>query len=223
MNRLPEIDWSQIDVALIDMDGTLLDLRYDNVFWMDYLPGVYAEKHSISREESLNRLTPLFAQNRGTLNWYCIDYWTATLDMDVAAMKPAVSHLVQWHVGAQEFLDQLAENGVERWLATNAHRASFSVKDARLGLTACMDKIISAHDLGYPKEEPGFWQELENQHDIDLGRCLLVDDNVSALTTARQAGLGYTIAITQPDTGGEAVDPLDFPAVTGLEGLLDKP
>ena len=32
------IDWNAIDTVLFDMDGTLLDLYYDNYFWHEYLP-----------------------------------------------------------------------------------------------------------------------------------------------------------------------------------------
>ena len=46
------IDWHEIDTVLLDMDGTLLDLRFDNFFWMEHLPRLYAERHSISAEES---------------------------------------------------------------------------------------------------------------------------------------------------------------------------
>ena len=32
------IDWSKIDTVLLDMDGTLLDLRFDNWFWQELIP-----------------------------------------------------------------------------------------------------------------------------------------------------------------------------------------
>ena len=38
-----------IDTVLLDMDGTLLDLHYDNHFWLEHLPQRYAELHGISR------------------------------------------------------------------------------------------------------------------------------------------------------------------------------
>ena len=37
------IDWQNIDTVLLDMDGTLLDLHFDNYFWQEYLPLRYAE------------------------------------------------------------------------------------------------------------------------------------------------------------------------------------
>ena len=45
MQLLP---WEKIDTVLLDMDGTLLDLHFDNHFWLDYLPQCYAEKNGLS-------------------------------------------------------------------------------------------------------------------------------------------------------------------------------
>jgi hypothetical protein len=38
MHTSPAVDWSAIDTVL-DMDGTLLDLRFDNWFWQDLIRG----------------------------------------------------------------------------------------------------------------------------------------------------------------------------------------
>ena len=39
------INWNAINTVLLDMDGTLLDLHFDNYFWQEYVPQKYAEKH----------------------------------------------------------------------------------------------------------------------------------------------------------------------------------
>ena len=31
-------DWAHIDTVLLDLDGTLLDLAYDNHFWLEIVP-----------------------------------------------------------------------------------------------------------------------------------------------------------------------------------------
>ncbi len=54
------IDWSQIDQVLLDMDGTVLDLSFDNHFWLELLPQRYAARHGLSLDESLARLVPEF-------------------------------------------------------------------------------------------------------------------------------------------------------------------
>ncbi|KEP73664.1 nucleotidase, partial [Microbacterium sp. SUBG005] len=32
------IDWQAVDTVLLDMDGTLLDLAFDNYFWQKLVP-----------------------------------------------------------------------------------------------------------------------------------------------------------------------------------------
>jgi FMN phosphatase YigB (HAD superfamily) len=44
--------WEAIDTVLLDMDGTLLDLRFDNYFWMEFLPERYAERHGLTPEQA---------------------------------------------------------------------------------------------------------------------------------------------------------------------------
>ena len=59
------LPWRDIDTVLLDMDGTLLDLHYDNHFWLEHLPQRYAELHGISRAMADLELTPLFEGNAG--------------------------------------------------------------------------------------------------------------------------------------------------------------
>ena len=40
--------WNEIDTVLLDMDGTLLDLRFDNYFWLEVVPERYAQRHALS-------------------------------------------------------------------------------------------------------------------------------------------------------------------------------
>ena len=38
------VPWHEIDTVFLDMDGTLLDLHFDNHFWREHVPLRYAEK-----------------------------------------------------------------------------------------------------------------------------------------------------------------------------------
>ena len=66
------LDWNAIDTVLLDMDGTLLDLAFDNFFWQQHVPQHYAREHAISEEESLERLMQAFNRGgilRGVSHW----------------------------------------------------------------------------------------------------------------------------------------------------------
>ena len=79
--------WEAIDTVLLDMDGTLLDLRFDNYFWLHLVPERYAAKHDLTLEEARAVLAPMFAGKQGTLDWYCTDFWSRALSLDIAGMK----------------------------------------------------------------------------------------------------------------------------------------
>ena len=46
------IDWDNIDTVLLDMDGTLLDLAFDNWFWQRHVPEQYALNRGLDYAEA---------------------------------------------------------------------------------------------------------------------------------------------------------------------------
>ena len=46
------IDFDSLETIMLDMDGTVLDLHFDNEFWLNHLPQKYALKEGISFLES---------------------------------------------------------------------------------------------------------------------------------------------------------------------------
>ena len=50
------IDWDSIDTVLLDMDGTLLDLHFDNYFWTEHLPDIYSRKHQLDETITIEAL-----------------------------------------------------------------------------------------------------------------------------------------------------------------------
>jgi hypothetical protein len=84
---LEKLDWDHIDTVLLDLDGTLLDLGFDNDFWLDFIPSVYAASQAMTLEQAKAVLTPRFRACEGTMSWYCIDYWSRELGLNVEALK----------------------------------------------------------------------------------------------------------------------------------------
>ncbi|MGH8231421.1 MAG: hypothetical protein ACRESY_06335, partial [Steroidobacteraceae bacterium] len=71
--------WKRIDTVLLDLDGTLLDLAFDNRFWRESVPEAWGRVRSLGTGEARAQLAPRFQACEGTLDWYCLDYWTHEL------------------------------------------------------------------------------------------------------------------------------------------------
>ncbi len=91
---VPAIHWDQTDVVLLDLDGTLLDLNYDNVFWLQHVPKRFAEQRALSGDQALLDLRKQMRHVEGHLHWYCVDYWSLMLELDIAALKREIKHLM---------------------------------------------------------------------------------------------------------------------------------
>ena len=214
------MDWDQIDTVFLDMDGTLLDLHFDNHFWLQHVPMRYAEKHKLTHQQALEELLPRFRSLEGTINWYCLDYWTRELDLDIPLLKEEVKHLIQVHPYVIEFLESLHKADKRRVLVTNAHQKSLDLKMNNTPLGGLLDKIISAHQLGLPKEAPAFWNKLHVIEDFEMQRTLLIDDNLNALRSAKNYGIGYLLAIYRPDSKSDIKDVGEFQAIHSFKEIM---
>lgn len=59
------IDWRNIDTVLLDMDGTLLDKHFDDYFWEQYVPEVYASQNNISIFTAEEELLAKYKEQEG--------------------------------------------------------------------------------------------------------------------------------------------------------------
>jgi putative hydrolase of the HAD superfamily len=213
-------DWARIETVLLDLDGTLLDLAFDNYFWRTRVPEAWARTRSMSPEQALAELQPRFSAREGTLDWYCIDYWSRELELDIAALKHVDAHRIRWLPGAREFLGRVRALGKRLVLVTNAHPTTLAIKDARTQVISHFDAGFSSHTFGAPKEQVRFWVELAKVEQFDPARCLFVDDSLPVLRAARAAGIGLIYAVQRPDSSAPARLQPEFPAVDAVSELL---
>ncbi len=213
------IDWRQIDSVLLDMDGTLLDLHYDNQFWQELIPRRYALSRGLDVNTAKAVLKPIFKRSEGTLDWYCIDYWSRELRLDIPLLKREVAHLIAVQPHVLDFLRSLRAAGKQVLLVTNAHHQSLALKLEYTRLGDYLDTIVSAHDIGYPKEDPLFWRHLAEYHPYAPGRTLLIDDNLAVLRSARRYGIAHLLAIQQPDSRRPPADTGEFAALRDFRAI----
>lgn len=214
------ISWPTIDTVFLDMDGTLLDLHFDNYFWQIHVPLRYAEKTGMSQQQALAELVPKFAAMTGTMQWYCVDYWSSELELDIAALKHEVQHLIAVHPHVESFLTRLRSLDKRTVLFTNAHQKSIDLKMRRTGLEKYFDSVLSAHSLGSPKESKLFWSKLEVLENFDRKRTLLIDDSLPVLRAARDYGLNHLLAVRNPDSQAGGKETEEFRALDSFLEIM---
>lgn len=215
--RLP---WPLIHTVLLDMDGTLLDLCFDNHFWRKLVPARYAERHGLPLDQARVEVATRTRAIEGTLEWYCLDYWSRELALDIVALKREIEHLIAVHPHALDFLDALRAVRRRVVLVTNAHPQSLALKMEKTQLAGHFDAIVCAHELGLVKEQPEFWPSLQEREPFDPATTLLVDDNFSILRTARSYGIAYLVSVLRSDSTQPPQSPGEFSAIQDFSELL---
>lgn len=213
-------DWGHIDTVLLDLDGTLLDLAYDNHFWLEIVPAAYAAARTTSLDAARTELAPLFRAVEGTLPWYCIDHWSRELELDIETLKRANTERIAWLPGAENFLLRLRENGKRVVLLTNSHPRVLRIKDEKTGVLRYFDAAFTSHDFGAAKETPEFWEAVRAVEPFDLRRSLFADDSGSVLRAAQRAGIRWIYGVRRPDSVQTVRDHVDVAVIDGVHELM---
>ncbi len=164
---------------MLDMDGTVLDLAYDNYMWLTHVPERYAEKHGMSLTDARNYLFGKYGAMQGELSWYCLDHWSERLELDVIQLHRNEHHRIDYLPGAREFLETVRKSHVRLLLVTNSHPDTLELKDEVTGLTQFFDGIHSSHTYGYAKERREFWQALQEETRFDTRSTMFVSMTVT--------------------------------------------
>ena len=215
------LDWSEISTVLLDMDGTILDLHYDNQFWLVHLPQRYSEQANISVEKAKNILLSHYQKVEGTIAWYCLDYWAEQTKLPIIELKRELQHLIRLRDDAHTFLTALKASGREVVLVTNAHPDSLSLKIERTQLDQYFDALYSTHEFGATKESQLLWQRLQAKQHFDVNTTLFVDDSLPILHSAKRYGIKHLLAVANPDSKQASRDINEFPAINDYSVLLD--
>ena len=197
------------------MDGTLIDLHFDNHLWNVVVVQRFAQREGIGEAQAADRLYRDMLGRKASLDFYSLDYWARQTRLDIDAIHEELKPLIRYRPGAENFAAAVRRSRRALFLATNAHPRSVAVKHRAIGLLGAVDGCVSAHDVGAPKEDDGYWRGLAQRlgDAYDPARTLLVDDNDVVLAAAERAGVRHLLCVAQPDSTGAPRRDLPFRAI----------
>ena len=218
---MSKLAWKDIHTVLLDMDGTLLDLHFDNHFWLEHMPKKLMEKHGMSLLAAKEMMAIETEQVMGTLSWYCLDFWADKLDVDIMGAKREMEHLISIREDSLPFINALKASGRDVILVTNAHPDSLSLKVEHTRLDNHIDQLISTHEFAVTKESQVLWQKLQVKLGFNPQHTLFVDDSLGILKAAQDFGIKHLLAVSNPDSQQPVREISEFPSIQDYRYLLD--
>jgi len=218
----PDFSWSAVDTILLDMDGTLLDKYFDDHFWEEYVPKIFAAENGLSDQEARKELLLRYQSVENTLQWTDLDYWSEQLGLDIPELKCKVDHLIQVHPYVIDFLEYIKSIDKTVHLVTNAHSKTLDIKLRKTALGPYFDHIVCSEEIGYAKEQPEFWIKLHDLLQFDRERTLLADDTAKVLHAAKQYGMGLLVFVARPSSRLPVKHSADFPSVVFFNELIPQ-
>jgi putative hydrolase of the HAD superfamily len=217
---VPDFSWSAIDTILLDMDGTLLDKYFDDFFWEEFVPSIFAHNNQITAEQARKTLLKKYQAVESTLQWTDLDYWSEQLGLDIPELKCKVDHLIQVHPFVIDFLQFARRSAKKIHLVTNAHSKTLEIKMRKSALGPWFDQIICAEEVGEAKEHPHFWKKLEALVHYDKKRTLLADDTAKVLRSAQAYDMGFLIFVARPSSRLPVQYSAEFPSIVSFDELI---
>lgn len=196
----PALDWQNIDTVLLDVDGTLLDLHYDNFVWDQRVPEAYANLNQLPLPDAKHQLFEQMRVVHGTIDFYSFDFWSEQTGLDITDLHQQESQRIAFRADAEAFLDWLAQSAHESIIATNADHNSLRIKEDAMALSKRVDHVYSSQDFGSPKEDQAFWAQLQQCCNFDPQRTLFLDDTERVLDAAAEFGIGHVWHVRTPDS-----------------------
>ena len=119
--------WNSIETFFLDLDGTLLDLAFDNFFWHEHLPYVYANSKDIEFKKAREDFEKMYKNKENSIQWYSLSYWSKTLEIDLCSELLKVKNKIRTLNNSEKFLQILKEEDVSFKKSVEILNKKFSI------------------------------------------------------------------------------------------------
>ena len=181
---------------LSDLDGVILDLAYDIKFWELWLPEQVANQTNKSIEETKAEIMAEIDIQRGTLNFYDLNYWDDLLNVDCMQIFIEKTERCSYLEGSYEALQRLSTLKNPKYILTNGDPRIQEYKAETQNFLEFFDSIFYSMHVGYPKESKEFWALARHNLNLDFEDTIFIDDDFKVATAAAKAGIKQVAWIT---------------------------
>jgi len=181
---------------LLDLDGVILNLDYDIKFWESWLPEHVASQSNQSLEKIKTKIQAEINTQRGTLNFYDLNYWDNLLSVDSLKIIKEQEDKCSYLEGSFEALQRLSTLKNPMHILTNGDPRAQEYKAETQNFLEFFDSIFYSMHAGYPKEEKEFWALARHNLNLDFEDAIFIDDDFKITTAATKAGINQVIWIT---------------------------
>ena len=181
---------------LSDLDGVILDLAYDIKFWELWLPEQVANQTNKSIEETKAEIMAEIDIQRGTLNFYDLNYWDDLLNVDCMQIFREKTERCSYLEGSYEALQRLSTLKNPKYILTNGDPRIQEYKAETQNFLEFFDSIFYSMHVGYPKESKEFWALARHNLNLDFEDTIFIDDDFKVVTAAAKAGIKQVAWIT---------------------------
>ena len=181
---------------LSDLDGVILNLEYDIKFWEFWLPEHVANQSNQNLEEIKTKIQAEIDAQRGTLNFYNLNYWDDLLNVDCMEIIREQEEKCSYLQGSYEALQRLSTLKNPKYILTNGDPRAQEYKAETQNFLEFFDSIFYSMQTGYSKEQKEFWALARHNLNLDFEDAIFIDDDFKVVTAAIKAGIKQVVWIT---------------------------
>jgi HAD superfamily hydrolase (TIGR01509 family) len=190
----------RIDAILFDMDGVLIDARHLHFEALNAALSPFGLE--ISHDAHLANFDGLSTRQKLTILSEARGLPTGlhtlinelkqkfTLAKIAAHCRPVFHH--------RYLLSRLAREGYRLALCSNSVRQSVDEMMRAANLIEFFELTLSNEDIQLPKPHPEIYLEAAKRLDVQPDRCLVVEDNVNGIRSAKSAGM-HVLEVADPE------------------------